>query len=379
MNFYPILKAVSMVATGLFGVLGVLTNYKDKEGKVTKWGKVAITGILFSATISLVLYGLESVKATKGAVEAKKQYDETKKKLDTALEDSSRLMSLQRISLDKSQALEERLKATAYDLGTVNTVSHQISSRQAALFVAQTKLLKTEDQLRLWQLRDHFRLEPLTIYFEREYSMDDPALAADTEKIEEKITVPAGEISMLQFDQDFLLSAYSQLSKDSTLFRFSAANEERIDFACIPSSEKGEVWRSLVERSTPGENIGLKADFAKRTITQRVYCENPGRAGDLISISAIDLIGRMLEWRDSRDDWWSYRPSKKSPGRITVIRLNLSYDLVWQTWLEWDSSPRDIRPNKGQERVKIRAEHLGLSGVLKGLPLVRENAGIPPP
>src|SRR3954452_7118835 len=116
MDFYAILKAVSTVATGLFGVLGVLTNYKDKDGKVTKWGKVAITGICFSATISLVLYGLESVKATKGAVEAKKQYDETKKKLDTALEDSNRLMSLQRTSLDKSQALEERLKSTADSL-----------------------------------------------------------------------------------------------------------------------------------------------------------------------------------------------------------------------------------------------------------------------
>src|SRR4051812_25439800 len=105
MDPYPILKAVSMVATGVFGVIGILTNYKDKDGKVTKWGRVAITGILLSASISLVLYALESAKATEGAKEAAKQYQETKGKLEASLYTSRRLLDLQRSSLQKSKEL----------------------------------------------------------------------------------------------------------------------------------------------------------------------------------------------------------------------------------------------------------------------------------
>jgi len=55
MDVYPLLKAVSMLASGVFGLIGVLTNSRDKDGRMTKWGKIIIVGILLSVTLSLAL------------------------------------------------------------------------------------------------------------------------------------------------------------------------------------------------------------------------------------------------------------------------------------------------------------------------------------
>lgn len=47
-------KAASIGATGAFGVLALLTEYKDKlTGKLTKWGKISLAGILLSTTCGI--------------------------------------------------------------------------------------------------------------------------------------------------------------------------------------------------------------------------------------------------------------------------------------------------------------------------------------
>src|SRR5258708_39813537 len=49
LNFVDWWKAISIVLTGFFGVLGLLTNFKDKNtGRITKWGKFSLAGILVS-------------------------------------------------------------------------------------------------------------------------------------------------------------------------------------------------------------------------------------------------------------------------------------------------------------------------------------------
>jgi hypothetical protein len=372
MDFYSILKTALMMATGIFGIIGVLTKYKDEKGNVNRWGKIAMAGIVLSAIISLALFELESIKATEGAKEEKTKFQETRSKLDATLYTSHRLMDLQRASLQKSQELERNLQATANSMKGLDTANRQMSDRQSALLTAQTKL-------GLWQLRGYFRIEPLNIYFEREYSMDDPALVSYVERVRAGLVEEGEEVNMAKSHLPYLLTddewpehqymkptlagepeAYKKLLIDRTAFVFSGPGKN-IEFICSTSSLK-HAFNGIVERETPREEILLWGDFANRTIKQGVSCENPGRAGDFVSLSAIDLVGRTLRW---------YRLSFEDPpedsGNILHIRLNFPFDLGWQTFQGFNPDPRDIYLNKGQDRVKITADHLGLRGTLKGI------------
>jgi hypothetical protein len=59
-----ILKLLSTVLAALFGVLALVVEFKDKEThKVTKWGKVALIGVVVSAIVSLTTQILDEVKS----------------------------------------------------------------------------------------------------------------------------------------------------------------------------------------------------------------------------------------------------------------------------------------------------------------------------
>jgi hypothetical protein len=52
MDFVSAWKAVSIALTGAFGMVGMLTENKDKEtGKLTRWGRVSFGGIVLSTTL----------------------------------------------------------------------------------------------------------------------------------------------------------------------------------------------------------------------------------------------------------------------------------------------------------------------------------------
>jgi hypothetical protein len=69
-----ILKLIGLVLTGAFGILGLLTEFRnDKTKKITKWGKVALSGIVLSTALSVVAQVLESAKSVRDARESEKQ------------------------------------------------------------------------------------------------------------------------------------------------------------------------------------------------------------------------------------------------------------------------------------------------------------------
>jgi hypothetical protein len=54
MDFVSAWKAISIGFTGLFGLMGLLTENKDKDtGKLTKWGMVSLIGIVLSTTLGV--------------------------------------------------------------------------------------------------------------------------------------------------------------------------------------------------------------------------------------------------------------------------------------------------------------------------------------
>jgi hypothetical protein len=60
MDFPSIWKTASIAVTGGFAVLGLLTEFKDKETKkITRWGYVSLTGILVSTVLGIAAQVLE--------------------------------------------------------------------------------------------------------------------------------------------------------------------------------------------------------------------------------------------------------------------------------------------------------------------------------
>lgn len=69
-----ILRLLGIVLSGIFGVLGLLTEFKDKDtGNVTRWGRIALAGIGLSTIIALAAGVLEARKAASDAREAERQ------------------------------------------------------------------------------------------------------------------------------------------------------------------------------------------------------------------------------------------------------------------------------------------------------------------
>lgn len=109
---YSSLKVFSMIATGAFGALGLLTKYRDDRGKITKWGKIALAGILVSSGISLGLYILETSKAKASAIKAQNEAKATSQKLETILFNAQLTADQQKRSLVETNILKSGLEKT---------------------------------------------------------------------------------------------------------------------------------------------------------------------------------------------------------------------------------------------------------------------------
>jgi hypothetical protein len=101
-----------MIATGIFGALGLLTKYKNDEGKITKWGRVALAGILISSAISLGLYVLETSRAKAAAIKAEGVAKATAQKLETILVNAQTTAEQQKKSLEETNLLKLGLEKT---------------------------------------------------------------------------------------------------------------------------------------------------------------------------------------------------------------------------------------------------------------------------
>ncbi len=75
-DLVAILKFVSVVLTGTFGVFGALYNFKDKDGKITKWGRRNLCALVACLLIAVVSFVFEQAvlkrKAQESAAKAQK-------------------------------------------------------------------------------------------------------------------------------------------------------------------------------------------------------------------------------------------------------------------------------------------------------------------
>jgi hypothetical protein len=74
MDFVTLWKALSIVLTGAFGVLGLLKDYKDRAtGKITVAGRVSLAGILLSSSLGFLAQLKESSDRERASAEAARQ------------------------------------------------------------------------------------------------------------------------------------------------------------------------------------------------------------------------------------------------------------------------------------------------------------------
>lgn len=66
-------KVASIFFTGAFGILALLTKYKDDNGRVTKWGKVSLTGIIVSTVLGAAAQIKESSDKETAAMAQREQ------------------------------------------------------------------------------------------------------------------------------------------------------------------------------------------------------------------------------------------------------------------------------------------------------------------
>jgi hypothetical protein len=85
-------KAVAVVLTGLFALLALLKDNKDKKGRLTKWGLAAISGIVVSSAGGLLA---QIVESSNEAIEAKTRHSQ----IVSLLTDQARL--LRPLKIDK--------------------------------------------------------------------------------------------------------------------------------------------------------------------------------------------------------------------------------------------------------------------------------------
>ena len=71
-------KVAGAIIGGALGIVGVLFNFKDQNGRVTRWGTVVILGIALSAIVGIVTSIIEGFK---GRLEAAQQATRTEQLL----------------------------------------------------------------------------------------------------------------------------------------------------------------------------------------------------------------------------------------------------------------------------------------------------------
>ncbi len=360
MEFLGIVKIVSMVASGVFGALAVVTDYKDKNQKLTRWGKFAVTGVIIATVLSLVLHYLESKSAEKEAEKARQRNEAVAAQLENILTQAASTNVQQQRTLGGMQQVLGRQEEAVRQ-------GDEISSKVTAT-------LDTQRQITNQVLRAYYPLEPLTLFFERELPMDQPALSRYVARIQKSIAaklrarrtdgkpVPddlRGEYVDIMEEADWLPvadgpehPAYRTLLTETASFTFlddRAAND--IQFSTFPSGT--QVLSALSSGDRMVQKIRLAVDFRRRVITKIVRCDFAVRSGaDVSAVSAIDLIDRRLSApRDASQ--------ADVDSRVTRVALKFRYD--------YDLTPTRERyimlPADGSA-VRVTPVHVGLAASL---------------
>lgn len=359
-----ILKIASMVASALFGALGLLTEYKGKDGTITRWGKVALSGIVLSALLSLTLQWLETEHAKREANDARQKADATAASLRSILFTSRRTVLEQNRNLRETEAVAEKLEATARQNQqlTANMAhslaqgqqtlanTHRLATSLSTSLAEQQDLILLQRSLQRNVMRAYYPLEPVVLEYEIEYCTDDHWLREYIKRIQSlavddddnkyhtwDITQRGGQ--WLPGNEGDEANLRKTLLEDNLTFVFNTPDQAHsLQFVSAPTTPEytgpGPIHPPIGKLF---QLVTLDVNFRVGLLRKHVRCENPIRVGnDWRAISSVDLIGRNITWYrpldiygpDPKPLWlrlhFTYNPESQTP----FISLDKSYPIA---------------------------------------------------
>jgi hypothetical protein len=108
MNFVTAWKASSILLAGIFGIVGLLTDFRDRETrKITRWGYISLSGILLSSLGGGIVQIVESQSDAAKSLELARQSATIMKNLERILSPINGL-SVELVSHDSCSGKENR-------------------------------------------------------------------------------------------------------------------------------------------------------------------------------------------------------------------------------------------------------------------------------
>lgn len=365
-----LLDSLSPLVTVGFGIYGATNDTKPKDGKLTRQGKIAIIGIVISGLVTL------TVKSTGLYVKMRKQKTEIQ-----ALKTQDSLRRAQdSVRLDFQDSVAKSFRAS---LEILDAVSRKTDTSINVLNGLTEQQILTYDKTNWQILRAYYPLQPISLHYTIEYPIDQDEFRDYAMRVKPLILKNWQETwggdrfkssyldtgfyarsNNLGFKESWLPQKHeeerglrSELLDDHTSFDFVGADQfgqKHLTFLSVPNGYEN-VYLGVPYKEKPRQEISLGIDFENKKITKRVSSYNPIRAGnDLLPISSVDLIGRVVKWESIE--------MKSTKWRLTELEIKFSYDYLEQSSYDDQGPPRKIIVKKGTRAVKIKPQHVGLRG-----------------
>ncbi len=130
MEITSILKLISLLVAAGFAILGTTVDYK-KEGQVTKWGRIAIIGVIVSGLISAVLLGVEETNKVEAKRIAEKADNDKKQELNiqfsNLVEKAEKNINTTTETLNKTDKVARNFEQSVTDQKNLMTQTQDIS------------------------------------------------------------------------------------------------------------------------------------------------------------------------------------------------------------------------------------------------------------
>lgn len=269
---------------------------------------------------------------------------------------------------DLNKQISGNINLALMSLDSQRKRSQLLSSDMSNSLIAQRKLLTEQKNSSLQALKAYYPLEPLSIFYEKEYSMDQKGLEEYMERIKKlvlneldkksnkpglklnNIIIRAIDTSWFPSKDENEATARRFLSYDyATNFIFKSDKGNELIFISYQDETVKNLFIGKSSVHKLNQNVQLSFDFPRKIIIQRIQCENPVRGDDddITAISAIDLINRDLSWE--------YDNITGIKSRISRIGIKLSNDFDYRQGFH-----RFFNIPENATSIKITPSHLGL-------------------
>lgn len=88
-----IIKIITILLGGIFGTMALIVEYKDHNKKITRWGRIALVGVVLSSALGVVAQSIEYSITSSRAIESSQYAAQQSARTNELLEKSGFLLS----------------------------------------------------------------------------------------------------------------------------------------------------------------------------------------------------------------------------------------------------------------------------------------------